>query len=41
MADPKSFQLSPEVHNDLVARDDRVETVMLPVSDGVTLLRKR
>ena len=27
--------------NDLVAADDRVDTVLLPISDGVTLLRKR
>jgi caffeoyl-CoA O-methyltransferase len=27
--------------NDLVAADDRVECVMLPVADGLTLLRKR
>jgi caffeoyl-CoA O-methyltransferase len=27
--------------NDLVAADDRVECVMLPISDGLTLLRKR
>lgn len=27
--------------NDLVAADDRVETVMLPISDGLTLCRKR
>jgi caffeoyl-CoA O-methyltransferase len=27
--------------NDLIARDDRVETVMLPVRDGVTLARRR
>jgi caffeoyl-CoA O-methyltransferase len=27
--------------NDLVAADDRVDTVMLAVSDGLTLLRKR
>jgi predicted O-methyltransferase YrrM len=27
--------------NDLVAADDRVDTVLLPVSDGLTLLRKR
>jgi caffeoyl-CoA O-methyltransferase len=27
--------------NDLVASDDRVDTVMLPISDGLTLLRKR
>jgi caffeoyl-CoA O-methyltransferase len=27
--------------NDLVARDARVERVMLPVSDGLTLIRKR
>lgn len=27
--------------NDLVAADDRVDAVMLPISDGLTLLRKR
>jgi predicted O-methyltransferase YrrM len=27
--------------NDLVATDDRVDCVMLPVSDGLTILRKR
>jgi caffeoyl-CoA O-methyltransferase len=27
--------------NDLVAADDRVDTVMLPIGDGLTLLRKR
>src|SRR5262245_18101118 len=27
--------------NDLVARDERVEAVMLPVADGITLVRKR
>jgi caffeoyl-CoA O-methyltransferase len=27
--------------NDLVAKDDRVERVMLPVADGLTLARKR
>jgi len=27
--------------NDAVARDERVEAVMLPVSDGITLVRKR
>jgi caffeoyl-CoA O-methyltransferase len=27
--------------NDLVVGDDRVESVMLPVRDGVTLARKR
>jgi caffeoyl-CoA O-methyltransferase len=27
--------------NDLVAKDDRVERVMLPVADGLTLIRKR
>ena len=27
--------------NDQVAADDRVETVLLPISDGLTLLRKR
>jgi caffeoyl-CoA O-methyltransferase len=27
--------------NDMVAADDRVDTVQLPISDGLTLLRKR
>lgn len=27
--------------NDFLARDDRVEAVMLPVADGITLVRKR
>jgi caffeoyl-CoA O-methyltransferase len=27
--------------NDHVAADDRVEAVMLPIADGVTLARKR
>jgi len=27
--------------NDMVAADDRVEAVMLPVADGLTLCRKR
>ncbi len=27
--------------NDKVAADDRVESVMLPISDGLTLLRKK
>jgi predicted O-methyltransferase YrrM len=27
--------------NDLVARDSRVEAVMLPVADGITLVRRR
>jgi caffeoyl-CoA O-methyltransferase len=27
--------------NDLVAADDRVDTVILPISDGLTMLRKR
>jgi predicted O-methyltransferase YrrM len=27
--------------NDLVARDPRVDRVMLPVGDGLTLLRKK
>jgi caffeoyl-CoA O-methyltransferase len=27
--------------NDKVANDDRVEAVMLPVADGLTLVRKR
>jgi caffeoyl-CoA O-methyltransferase len=27
--------------NDMVAADDRVEAVMLPISDGLTLCRKK
>lgn len=27
--------------NDLVARDERVESVMLPIADGLTIVRKR
>ncbi|HEY8216836.1 MAG TPA: class I SAM-dependent methyltransferase [Acidimicrobiia bacterium] len=33
--------LAIRAFNDLVAADDRVETAMLPLGDGVTLLRKR
>ena len=27
--------------NDMVAADDRVDTVMLPIADGLTLCRKK
>jgi caffeoyl-CoA O-methyltransferase len=27
--------------NDMVAADDRVEAVMLPIADGLTLVRKK
>ena len=30
-----------QAFNDLVAADDRVDVVMLPISDGLTILRKR
>jgi caffeoyl-CoA O-methyltransferase len=30
-----------QAFNDLVAADDRVDAVMLPISDGLTILRKR
>jgi predicted O-methyltransferase YrrM len=33
--------LAIRAFNDLVADDDRVETAMLPLGDGVTVLRKR
>jgi len=33
--------LAIRAFNDLVAGDDRVDTVLLPISDGLTLLRKR
>ena len=33
--------LAIRAFNDLVAADDRVDSVLLPISDGLTLLRKR
>jgi caffeoyl-CoA O-methyltransferase len=40
--DPGSAQVvAMQQVNDLIAADDRVESVMLPVRDGVTLIRKR
>ncbi len=33
--------LAMRAFNDFVAADDRVDTVMLPISDGLTILRKR
>jgi predicted O-methyltransferase YrrM len=33
--------LAIKAFNDKVARDDRVDTVMLPVADGLTICRKR
>ena len=30
-----------QAFNDAVAADDRLESVILPISDGVTLIRKR
>jgi caffeoyl-CoA O-methyltransferase len=33
--------LAIKAFNDRLARDDRVDTVMLPISDGLTLCRKR
>jgi len=39
VADPATQAI--RAFNDLVARDERVEKVMLPISDGLTLVRKR
>ena len=36
-----SFTLAIRAFNDMVAADDRVDTVQLAISDGLTLLRKR
>ncbi len=33
--------LAIRTFNDRVAKDDRVDRVMLPVSDGLTIVRKR
>jgi predicted O-methyltransferase YrrM len=30
-----------EAFNDMVASDDRVEQVMLPLRDGLTIIRKK
>jgi caffeoyl-CoA O-methyltransferase len=40
-ADTEENTVAIRAFNDLVAADSRVDTVMLPVSDGLTLLRKR
>jgi len=40
--DPKDEnRVAIRAFNDMVAADDRVDTVMLPLGDGLTLLRKR
>jgi caffeoyl-CoA O-methyltransferase len=39
--DTEENTMAIRAFNDLVAADERVDTVMLPVSDGLTLLRKR
>ncbi len=44
VVDPKADDDNTEAikaFNDLVAADDRVDAVMLPLADGLTLLRKR
>ena len=44
VVDPKATDPNTEAiraFNDRVARDPRVECVMLPISDGLTLMRKR
>ena len=44
VADPEADDAdTAAIHrfNDAVARDERVDVVMLPVADGLTLLRKR
>jgi caffeoyl-CoA O-methyltransferase len=40
--DPKDDnRVAIRAFNDMVASDERVDTVMLPLGDGLTLLRKR
>ncbi|MGH8986866.1 MAG: SAM-dependent methyltransferase, partial [Acidimicrobiia bacterium] len=44
VADPNADDANTtaiKAFNDMVAADDRVDTVMLAISDGLTLLRKR
>jgi caffeoyl-CoA O-methyltransferase len=44
VVDPSNDQentIAIRAFNDLVARDDRVEAVMIPLSDGLTLIRVR
>ncbi len=44
VADPSAqdeMTVAIRAFNDLVAKDERVDCVMLPISDGLTLLRKR
>jgi caffeoyl-CoA O-methyltransferase len=40
-SDSEDNTVAIRAFNDLVAADPRVDAVMLPVSDGLTLLRKR
>ena len=40
-ADPGSTTAVIQDFNDLVAADDRVDSVILPISDGLTLICKR
>jgi len=39
--DAEENTIAIRAFNDLVASDARVDAVMLPVSDGLTLLRRR
>ena len=44
MADPSADDentLAIRAVNDTVAADDRVEVVMLPIADGLTIARRR
>ena len=40
-ADTSADTLALRAFNDMVLADDRVESVMLPIADGLTLCRKR
>ena len=40
-SDQSADTVAIRAFNDFVAADDRVDCVQLPISDGLTLLRKR
>ena len=37
----KNYPIGIKAFNDLVARDARVEKVILPLRDGLTIIRKK
>jgi caffeoyl-CoA O-methyltransferase len=40
-ANEESDTVALRAFNDAVAADDRVDTVLLPIGDGLTVIRKR